>query len=596
MRNSVAAALLSMLPIYGQVAAALSGTVTDQSGAAVSAALVTVKSPATGAARSSLTDSDGHYLFPSLPVGEYEIRSAKTGFTEEVRTGIRLLVGQSAVVNLELRVGQAGEQITVRADAPLVSTTTADISGVVSEQQVKDLPLNGRSYDELLTLNPGVVNFTWEKTGGIGVSNSTAGNNFAVNGNRPQQNLFLLNGVEFTGAAENNMQPGGASQQLLGVDAVLEFNVLRDSYSAAFGKRPGAQVVIVTESGTNQFHGSLYEFLRNSALDARNFFDGAAVPGFQRNQFGAALGGPVRKDKTFVFGNYEGFRQHLHQTGVDLVPDQNARNGYLPCKLVSPPSPCPSSGLVFVGISPLINAWPAPSPGAPDFGGISEAFNNPLQTIRDDFGTLRVDQILSPRDSLSGVYTIDDSADFTPTSTNAYSTDVTSLREQVASVQETHVFSARHAEYRAGGVFPSRLFLHRRAHARHARRRPDRFPCRNAAGRAGGGRQRRLESHRTAQSRGEQQRQQSAHRSEPLHVRGQHLTHQRPPSDHFRRMVPARAIEREPGAQPVRAGHLHQPRYLPPGNHWNFVVRSFADPARLALIAGRVPRRRRVFA
>ena len=171
---------------------------------------------------------------------------------------------------------------------------------------MKDLPLNGRSYDELLTLNPGVVNFTSEKTGGIGVSNSTAGNNFAVAGNRPQQNLFLLNGVEFTGAAENNMQPGGTSQQLLGVDAVREFNVLRDSYGAEYGKRPGAQVLIVTQSGSNQLHGSLYEFLRNNDLDARNFFDGASVPGFQRNQFGGALGGPIKKDKTFVFANYEG--------------------------------------------------------------------------------------------------------------------------------------------------------------------------------------------------------------------------------------------------------------------------------------------------
>src|SRR5579885_2485077 len=167
----------------------------------------------------------------------------------------------------------------------------------------RHLPLNGRSYDELLTLNPGVVNFTSQKVGGVGVSNSSAGNNFAVSGNRPQQNLFLLNGVEFTGAAENNMQPGGVSQELLGADAVREFNVLRDSYSAEYGKRPGAQVLIVTQSGSNQFHGSLYEYLRNNALDARNFFDGASVPGFERNQFGGAFGGPIKRNKTFLFAN-----------------------------------------------------------------------------------------------------------------------------------------------------------------------------------------------------------------------------------------------------------------------------------------------------
>ncbi len=349
---------------------------------------------------------------------------------------------QTATVDLTLRVGESNQQITVNEDAPLVSVATTDISGLIAQRQIRDLPLNGRSFDLLLTLNPGIVNFTWEKTGGIGVSNSTNGNNFAVEGNRPQQNLFLLNGIEFTGAAENNMQPGGTSQQLLGVDAVREFNVLRDSYGAEYGKRPGAQVLIVTQSGSNDFHGSAYEFLRNSAIDARNFFDLSSVPGFERNQFGVSLGGPIQKDKTFIFGNFEGFQQHLHQTGVDLVPDTNARNGYLPCKLVTPaPSPCPASGLISVGVSPLINAWPAPSPGAPDFGGISQAFNTPLQTIRDDFGTIRLDHIFSQQDTLGAIYTVDDSADFTPTSTNAYSTDVESLREQVASLQETHVFS-----------------------------------------------------------------------------------------------------------------------------------------------------------
>ncbi len=420
----------------------VSGTVTDQSGAVVSGALVTARNEDTGSLRKAVTDNGGRYQIPALPVGHYELRANKSGFAEEIRTGIDLLVGEEARVDLSLRLGTSSQRVTVKGDAPIVSVTTTDISGLVREQQVKGLPLNGRSYDELLTLNPGVVNFTWEKTGGIGVSNSTTGNNFAVSGNRPQQNIFLLNGVEFTGAAENNMQPGGAGQELLGVDAVREFNVLRDSYSAEYGKRPGAQVLIVTQSGTNQLHGSLFEFLRNDTVDARNFFDGASAPGFERNQFGASLSGPISRDKTFLFGNYEELRQHLHQTGVDLVPDVNARNGFLPCTLVSPaPKPCPASGLAFVGVSPLISAWPLPSPGAPDFGGISEAFNNPLQTIRDDFGTTRLDHIFSATDSLNAAYTMDDSADFTPTSTNLYSTDVESLREQVASLEETHVFS-----------------------------------------------------------------------------------------------------------------------------------------------------------
>ncbi len=452
--------LLCSASVSAQVSAVLSGRITDQSGAVVSAAAIATKSIETGAVRNTISDSTGHYQFLSLPIGEYEIRVRKTGFTDVMRTGVRLVVGQSATVNFVLQLGQATAQVTVNGDAPLVSVTTRNISGLVGEQQIKDLPLNGRSYDELVTLNPSVVNFTWEKTGGIGVSNSTVGNNFAVSGNRPQQNLFLLNGVEFTGAAENNMQPGGTSQQLIGVDAVREFNLLTDTYGAEYGKRPGAQVLIVTQSGTNKLHGSLYEFLRNNALDARNYFDPSSAPGFQRNQFGGSLGGPIKKNNTFLFGNYEGFRQHLHQTGVDLVPDANARLGYLPCKLVTPaPAACPATGLAFVGVSPLINAWPTPTASAPDFGGISEAFNNPLQTIRDDFGTVRLDQLFSPKDTISAIYTVDDSADFTPTSTNLYSTDVESLREQVASIEETHIFSptvvntARVGYSRAGYFF-----------------------------------------------------------------------------------------------------------------------------------------------
>lgn len=444
--GGLAVLLLCAPAARAQVSAAISGRVTDPAGATVSGAAVTAKNVETGETRGTVTDDAGHFLVPSLAVGEYEVRVTKQGFQEEVRGGIHLAVGQEAAVNMALKLGEVTSQVKVNADAPIVNVTPADISGLVGEQQVKDLPLNGRSYDELMTLNPGVVNFTSEKVGGIGVSNSTVGNNFAVSGNRPQQNLFLLNGVEFTGAAENNMQPGGTSQQLLGVDAVREFNVLRDSYGAEYGKRPGAQVLIVTQSGANQLHGTLYEFLRNSALDAPNYFDQGSAPPFQRNQFGASLGGPIQKDKTFFFGNYEGFRQNLHQTGVDLVPDTNARNGLLPCKLVTPaPNPCPASGLVNVGVAPsvapLLALWPTQSPNAPDFGGISQAFNTPLQTIREDFGTTRLDHIFSDKDTLGVVYTVDDSADVTPTSTNLFSTDLESLREQVFSVQETHVFS-----------------------------------------------------------------------------------------------------------------------------------------------------------
>src|SRR5215471_8889836 len=425
------------VPFYlAQVSANLSGVITDPSGAAISGATVTAKSIDTGISHDAETDPSGRYRFFVLPVGLYEVRVTKEGFAEGIRSGIRLAVGQDASADVRLRVGKVSEQVKVSEDAPVVNLTTQDISGLVGERQVKDLPLNGRSYDLLLTLNPGILNFTWEKTGGIGVSNSTTGNNFAVSGNRPQQNIFLMNGVEFTGAAENNMQPGGSSQQLLGVDAVREFNVLRDSYGAEYGKRPGGQVTIVTQSGTNELHGTIYEFLRNNALDAPNYFDQGSAPPFQRNQFGAALGGPIRSNKIFLFGNYEGLRQHLHQTSVAFVPDANSR------------------AVADTSVQPLLNLWPIAPAGAPDFNlgctanavtvpcGIAEVFSSPPQTIRDDFGTVRFDHTISSRDSLAAIYTIDDGEDFTATISDPYSSDKVTLREQVFSVDETHSFSA----------------------------------------------------------------------------------------------------------------------------------------------------------
>jgi hypothetical protein len=406
-----------------QVAANLTGSVVDPSGSAVADAAVTAQSLETGLTRETTTNQYGRYQLLALPVGIYQVSVRKPGFAEEVRTGVRLVVGQDATVNLRLRIGEISQQIKVSGDAEVVSTSTHDISGLVGERQIKNLPLNGRSYDLLMTLNPGVVNFTWEKTGGIGVSNSTTGNDFSVSGNRPQQNLFLLNGVEFTGAAENNMTPGGTSGQLLGVDAVREFNVLRDTYGAEYGKHPGGQVIIATQSGTNQLHGSVYEFLRNNDLDAANYFDQGSAPPFQRNQFGAAIGAPIQKDKTFFFANYEGLRQHLHQTSVAFVPDAASRAAAVP------------------SVRPLLNLWPVAPAGAPDFNGIAQVFSSPLQTIREDFGTARIDHIFSSRDIVAGIYTIDDGGDVTATVLDPYSSDIMNLREQVASLQWTHTFS-----------------------------------------------------------------------------------------------------------------------------------------------------------
>ena len=408
--------------------ASLSGIVQDATGAGIQGATISIKNLETGTQRDVDTDSDGRYHAPSLAVGRYELTADKTGFRTEHRTGITLVVGQQAEVNLTLRVGDVHQTVEVSSEAAVVVVATEDTSGLVGERQVKELPLNGRSYDQLLTLNPGIVNYTSQRAGGIGTSNSVVGNMFAASGHRPQENLFLLNGVEYTSASEINNTPGGTSGQLLGVDAVREFEVVKDTYGAEYGKRPGAQVSIVTASGTNQLHGTVYEFARNSALDARNFFDQGSIPDFQRNVFGGSLGGPIKKDKIFIFGNYEGFRQNLGLSDVTLVPDNASRAS------------------AVASVQPLLALWPVAngpeiltSTGAPS--GIAKAFSNPTQNIREDFGTSRYDQTWSSADSLAGVYTVDDSEAHSPTNNPFTLVDI-SLREQVASLSETHIFSS----------------------------------------------------------------------------------------------------------------------------------------------------------
>ncbi|HUN63118.1 MAG TPA: carboxypeptidase-like regulatory domain-containing protein [Candidatus Sulfotelmatobacter sp.] len=408
--------------------ASISGIVRDASKAGIQGARVRIKNLETGTERDLETDEAGRFHAPSLPVGSYEISLDKAGFRTQHQTGIVLVVGQHVELDLTLQLGDVRQTVEVSSAPYDLAATTEDASGLVGQRQVKDLPLNGRSYDQLLTLNPGAVNYTSQRAGSTGTSNSVTGNMFSVSGRRPQENLYLLNDVEYTGASEINDTPGGVSGQLLGVDAVREFAVVKDTYGAEYGKRPGAQISIVTESGTNQLHGSLYEFVRNSAMDARNFFDPADIPDFQRNVFGASLGGPIQRDKTFLFGNYEGYRQTLGVSDVTLVPDNTSRTSAVP------------------SIQPLLALWPVAngpeiltSTGAPS--GIATAYNSPIQHIREDFGTARIDHIFSNQDSFAGVYTIDDSQGHSPTS-NPISYDDVTLRGQVASLSETHIFSS----------------------------------------------------------------------------------------------------------------------------------------------------------
>ncbi len=436
-------ALFAAPALHAQVVGGtISGTVTDSTGAAVGNAQVLVHNDETGNERRLQSGPDGRYAAPSVPVGTYTVTATADGFGPGRQINIPLSVGQSQRVDIILAVQGVAQNVTVQDTPPIVNLSTQQTAGLVDARQVKELPLNGRSYDQLITLNPATVNYTAQRSGSVGTSNSSVGNMFAVSGRRPQDNLYLLNGVEYTGASLINVTPGGTSGQLLGVEAVREFNVITDTYSAAYGKRQGAQVSIVTAGGSNHFHGSAYEFLRNSFFDARNYFDPGRIPEFQRNDFGASVGGPIRKDKLFLFANYEGYRQNLGVTDVTLVPDNNARKGLVPNA-----SGTLTPVALGSGVAGLLNLWPVQngpelltSGGQPT--GIAEAFSSAPQHIREDFGTTRFDANLTPNDLLFAVFTIDDSVANTPTQ-NPYSLVNESLREQVASVQEQHVFSPR---------------------------------------------------------------------------------------------------------------------------------------------------------
>src|SRR2546428_1995095 len=364
--------------------ATILGVVKDASGALVPGVSITIKHTESGLTRTVISNERSGYNVPLLPVGAYQITTTMPGFKQAVRSGVNLVVGQEAVVDLTLEVGANAEQVTVTEEAPLVNTTTSSTSGVITEQQVKELPLNGRSFDQLITLNVGVSNAT------SNTLDSGAWNMFSVAGKRPETNRFIINGIDWIGANATGqfITPEGASRQLLGVEAVREFNVLTDTYGAEYGKRAGGQINIVTSSGRHQLHGSAFEYLRNSALDARNFFvQTTGAPPFKRNQLGGSVGGPLKKDKLFLFGTYEGFQERLSRSSASVVPGAFARKGLMP------------DGSPVPGLKPEMlkyaNAfWPAPStPDRPD--GTAIAYSNPPQTIGASFGLARFDYVIS---------------------------------------------------------------------------------------------------------------------------------------------------------------------------------------------------------
>src|SRR5438046_894658 len=403
--------------VFGQGATAtISGVVRDATGALVPGVGVTAKQTDTGLTRTAVSDEYGGYKIQTLPVGPYELTAELPGFKHQVRRGINLVVGQDAVVNLTLEVGSLAEQVTVTEEVALVNTTLSSTSGLITEQQVKDLPLNGRSFDQLLVLNAGVIANASNMGGGGGFPA------FSVAGHRQETNRFLINGVDWIGgnATHQFVTPSGASSQLLGVEAVREYNVLEHTYGAEYGKRAGGQVSIVTSSGTNQWHGDVFEYLRNSALDAKNFFEDAKGP-FKRNQFGGALGGPLKKDKVFVFGNYEGFQQRLAQSTRAIYPDLESRQGLLPCYLAYPnvAGACPDRAAIVPvpnlkpGMLPFANAfWPVPNSSEVFTNGLPTGtaynYNSGVQKIRENFVMTRMDYVVSAKDSLFAIYTFSD--------------------------------------------------------------------------------------------------------------------------------------------------------------------------------------------
>ncbi|MGH9785580.1 MAG: carboxypeptidase regulatory-like domain-containing protein, partial [Terriglobia bacterium] len=286
--------------LYGQTTTAqISGTVRDSSGGIVPGAEITIRSTGTGISRTLQSDVQGRYVAPDLSIGNYEVRVGSAGFQTQVRTGVTLTVGQHAVFNFTLSPGAVLETVTVTGEAPLVETASSSVGTLVSQAQISELPLNGRDYTQLALLQPGVVLFRANSPNAARGMGAT----FSVSGARINQVGYRLNGLNIKDGGGGT--PGSAAGHNLGVDAIQEFQVLTNTFSAEHGNAAGGIINIVQKSGTNEFHGSLFEYLRNNALDARNFFDPEAAPPFRRNQFGGSLGGPIVREKTFFFGNYE---------------------------------------------------------------------------------------------------------------------------------------------------------------------------------------------------------------------------------------------------------------------------------------------------
>lgn len=401
------------------------GTVTDKQGGVIPGVPVTIRNTGTNLTRAIVTDGQGRYREPQLPLGSYEVRAELQGFRSQIRQNIQLTVGAEIVINFSLELGTVEESVQVTAESPLVQTSSAEVGALVDQRMIQQLPLNARDIQQLAMIQPGVQSQA--------AYNGLYGANLSVRGSRPEQNRYLLNGID--ASTTFGTSPVSAANIIMGVEGLQEFAVMTSDYSAAYGLKQGGVINMVTKAGSNAFRGSAYEFHRNEAFDARNYFDRGEIPPFQRDQFGASLGGPIFKGKTFFFTNYEQFRQRLGLSNLGFVPDARAREGYLPDG---------RGGETFIGVKaqmvPYLKLYPLPN-GRNLGNGTGEFFSNPEQQIDERYFTARIDHQLGSSDNLWTVFTGDWSESLTPEVTAAFAGH--SLRDKMIwSVQDSHTFGS----------------------------------------------------------------------------------------------------------------------------------------------------------
>ena len=436
------------------------GTVTDASGAVVAGAKVTVKNTGTGLERTTETSADGSYSVPELPIGTYSVTITQTGFQTFVATGLTVDVATDRRVDAALKTGEVSTRVEVSADElPLVETTTNTLGGVLTAKTVEDMPVNGRDYTKLIFMNPGVSGSADQITDSPGSFGE-----FSMNGARGRSNNYMIDGTDMNDGYRNDPainEAGvfGTPATILPIDAVAEVNVL-SNFEPEYGRNAGAVVNIVTKSGTNKFHGSAGEYFRNSALDARNYFNPSSQPKapFHNNQYGASIGGPIVKDKTFFFFDYEGQREPVGVVTVANVPTGSGPGGSL--------SPEDASNPV---IAQLIarNPWPAPNLGDSSASVISPSFNNLTSLIA------KIDHTFNASNTLTGRYFFGDSVQSFPLALTATGGQLpgfntyTPTRVQLISLSWVHTFGTNKInELRYGwnrfaeGFFPADQSFH----------------------------------------------------------------------------------------------------------------------------------------